>query len=208
MSLGSLRATNNNIHKVLTSHANLCYKSLILWLLSSTEARSDNQMRVYRLLVSKQRNKKNSSTEESIAWLSMLYPQFYDFFLCFFLHKNQIWDLAEPQQPVTTIRQPSATIMKKCRSMPAVLIQNTFDSMKTNAEDTKMLIQEDSSSSRINVYTVSTETISWSRIHAKMQLNIPSPYESFINYQLTLNLVDICLDNTLQILCIINFCYA
>ena len=37
--------------------------------------------------------------------------------------------------------------------------------------------------------------------HAKILLNIPSPMNNVIHDQLSLNLVDICLGNTLELLC-------
>ena len=43
---------------------------------------------------------------------------------------------------------------------------------------------------------------------AKMLLDIPFPMSQVITDQLAFNLVDICLDNTLQILCNSLLCFA
>ena len=42
--------------------------------------------------------------------------------------KNKIWDAPHPQRPVL-IQQRSLTIVRECRSMSALLIQNAFDDM-------------------------------------------------------------------------------
>ena len=39
--------------------------------------------------------------------------------------KKKIWDLPQPQQPIT-IWQLYGTTVGECRSMPGILIQNTF----------------------------------------------------------------------------------
>ena len=42
----------------------------------------------------------------------------------------------------------------------------------------------------------------------KMKCDIPSTMNNVINDQFALNLVDICLDNTLQILCKLLLCFV
>ena len=63
------------------------------------------------------------------------------------------------------------------RSMPTVLIRNTFEVWSADADDAKML------------------------------LDIPFPMNQVITDRLTFNLVDICLDNTPQILCNLLLCF-
>ena len=71
-------------------------------------------------------------------------------------------------QQPITIWQFSAITVRECRNMLAVLIQNAFVGMATSSDDAKML------------------------------LNIPFPMNHVIIDPLALNLIDICLDNTLK----------
>ena len=91
--------------------------------------------------------------------------------------KNKIWDVPRPQQPIT-IWQLSSPTVRKCRNMPAVLIQTLLMIWSTDADNDKML------------------------------LNIYFPMNSVIIDKLALNLVDIYLDKMLVILCKSLLCFA